>query len=130
LAPAALVPGFKIRGPSIQLDGASPGVIVLDGVSMDLLVFATVDCTDCGNPGWSELHSLIWDQAAATLSFSIIYLLEDDFTDVQLAYSLALPELTDPVEGFLPASWSRPAGEGNLTREGPHGRQVTVPPAR
>jgi hypothetical protein len=130
LPPAALVPGFKVRGPSIQLDGASPGVIVLKGVSMDLLVFATVDCTDCGNPGWSELHSLIWDQASATLSFTIIYLLEDDFTDVQLAYSLTLPELTDPIEGFLPASWSRPASGSNLTREGPHGRQVTVPPAR
>jgi hypothetical protein len=60
-----LVPGFTIDGPGIQLRGNQPGAIELEigGRVRTLLVFNVVDCTQCGVPGWTELHSLLWEQA-------------------------------------------------------------------
>ncbi len=105
-----LLPGFTIDGADISLDGAQPGMVTLGGVSMILLVFNTVDCTKgCGTPGWTELHSLLWEPAAGAVCFAIIHLRSEDTTHVQLAWSLTLPFLTEPAgDTVLPATWTKP----------------------
>jgi hypothetical protein len=105
-----LVPGFTIDGPAVHLDGAAPGTVTLGGGTLTLLVFNTVDCTiKCGTPGWTELHSLLWDPSAVRACFGIVYLRQDDLAHVQVAWSLTLPLLTDPAgNAVLPATWTTP----------------------
>jgi hypothetical protein len=131
LPPVTAVRGFQIDGPGIALDGSGTGAIALGPHPLNLLPFATVDCrTACGQPGWTELHSLIWDEASAALSFTIVYLLENEPGDVELAYSLGLPQLTDSLDGRIGATWKRLPQAGAPAAERPAARQVTVPPRR
>jgi hypothetical protein len=101
-----LIDGFTIEGPSVSLAGAEPGWVDL-GAKHTLLAFEEVDCTtQCGSPGWREVHSLLWDEAAARACFGIFYLF-DDGPDVLLTYALTLPDLSDPAGNLaLPATWS------------------------
>lgn len=101
-----LYEGFTIDGPSVQVPSGAPGTVDLGDV-LTVLPFEAVDCTvDCGAPGWRELHTLLWDQANGRVCFGIFYLFEDD-PEVLLAYSLTLPDLSDPAgDVALPAEWT------------------------
>jgi hypothetical protein len=105
-----LVPGFTIDGVQVKLDGAAPGTLTLDSGALTVLVFNTVDCRNtCGTPGWTELHSLLWDQERSRVCFGIFYLEAGDPSHVLLTYSLTLPSLTDPAGQLtLPATWTTP----------------------
>ena len=107
----ALVPGFTIDGSArFSSTARSRELVDLGGGPLTVLVFNTVDCTKiCGSPGWTELHALLWDQANQRVCFAIIYLRSEDTTHVQLAYSLTLPNLTEPDEKVrLAATWTLP----------------------
>lgn len=101
-----LIDGFTIDGPDVELDGASPGLVQL-GSPHTVLAFEDVDCTtECGQPGWRELHSILWDPAGERACFGIFYLFADE-PDVLLTYALTLPDLSDPAGALaLPASWT------------------------
>jgi hypothetical protein len=110
LVEPTLVDGYTIDGANVKLMGAQPGSVQLGTNSLQVFVFNTVDCRKgCGTPGWTELHSLLWDRAGARVCFAIFYLSEGDTSHVQLAYSLTLPTLDDPAGNvLLPATWTRP----------------------
>jgi hypothetical protein len=59
--------GIDMDGEELWLEGSSGGVVV-DGVSFELLPFASVDCTDCPGGPWLELHSLLVPGDGAALS--------------------------------------------------------------
>jgi hypothetical protein len=102
----SLYEGFTIDGPAVQVPSGAPGTVDL-GVVHTVLPFEAVDCTvDCGAPGWRELHTLLWDQVSGRVCFGIFYLFEDD-PEILLAYSLTLPDLSDPAgDVALPAEWT------------------------
>ena len=94
-------------------------------VTYPLIVFQDVDCTTtCGTPGWYELHSVIWDDAAQKALFTIIYLSTDQHAEVELSYSRSLPDLGDPIGDLrLPATWTaQPAAH--------RPSHMTMPPPR
>lgn len=105
------MPGFTFSGPELDLDSGSflPGSVQLGGTQLDLLPVTYVDCTaDCGStPGWWELHALLYDRAASRACFGIFYMFPDRPNEVDLTYSLTLPDLSDPA-GYTTfnASWS------------------------
>jgi len=104
------VPGYTVDGPDIHLDDGY-GTITLDGAALPAIVWSTVDCrTECGSPGWFELHLLLWDRTAQRAIFTIGYLLDGDTSSISLQYSRALPDLTDPIAGrSLAATWAATA---------------------
>jgi hypothetical protein len=94
-----LSPAIRMHGPSSDYDGVNPGSAVLGGRSMVLLPFASVDCSDCGNPGWQEMHALFWDQAAPQLCIGILYFFGPGHATMQGV--LCLPSWFDPTGGFV-----------------------------
>ena len=75
---------------------------------MVVLPFEDVDCTACGQGGWHEIHTLLWDPAGARLCFAIFYLFQPG-DPVLLTYSLTLPDLSDPAGSTqLDATWTTP----------------------
>jgi hypothetical protein len=122
LPPMTLPTGFSVDGSFIKVTGGSAGAIFLGKKLQDMFVFSVVDCTACGTPGWTELHSLFWEPIGEALSFSIVYLQASSPRDVLLEYSLTLPGLTDPAEGLLlPATWTltTPRPGASLLRPAP-----------
>jgi hypothetical protein len=102
--------GYTVSGENVQITADGRGWVRLGGITMTALIFEHVDCsTQCGSPGWYELHSVLWDEIGGRACFGIFYLQEGQ-SDVLLAYSLSLPDLSDPLgEGIeLPASWTTP----------------------
>jgi hypothetical protein len=117
--------GIDMDGEELWLEGSSGGVVV-DGVSFELLPFASVDCTDCPGGPWLELHSLLVPGDGAALSrgaavdsnaagrgggtsasacFGIVYLFPEDPSYAQLSYGICLPGLETP-SGEYELSWS------------------------
>ena len=77
LSPVALTCGFSVHGPgsSIDLQGSQNGSVTFLGSDSIALPFHTVDCrTNCGTPGWYELHTIVWNQVRQEVGFEIIYL--------------------------------------------------------
>jgi hypothetical protein len=101
-----LVPGFTVDGPLIHLDGSAPGTIDLGNGPLSLLVFTTVDCSSCGTPGWTELHSLFWDPARRSMTFGILYLEQLNPNAVLFDYGLSFPGLQDFGGTSLQATWT------------------------
>jgi hypothetical protein len=109
LALPSLIAGYTISGARVMLDGAMPGSVQIGTSTLTVLAFNTVDCRSCAMPGWTELHSLLWDPVQAQLCFAIFYLEAADPTHVKLAYSLTLPSLTEPAGNLtLVANWTTP----------------------
>jgi len=99
----ATVAGFDVSGPSLAFAGGAPGTLTAAGRSYVWLPFNEVDCSACADPGWYELHSILWDGSQAC--FAIVYLLQDG---IQLDYALCLPDLDDPFGALLlDGSWQR-----------------------
>lgn len=101
--------GITIEGEELWLEGTSGGVL-LDGVSYELLPFASVDCTACPGGPWLELHALMVAEpgpasSRALACFLIVYLFPEDPSFAQLSYGICLPSLDTP-EGDFEVSWS------------------------
>jgi hypothetical protein len=113
MAPPTLVTGYTVKGADITVDATGQGTVNF-GDGLSIFVFDTVDCT--GQPcvasptdGWTELHAILWDRANNRVCFGIIYLRTSDPSHVQVAYSLTLPDLTDPAgNAVLAATWTLP----------------------
>ena len=105
--PPGLTPGVSMTGATMIYDGGSPGRLVTGGTAWTVFPFNTVDCATCGNPGWYEVHSVLWNAADSQAGFGIFYLIDGRPGTIQLSYSLILPTLTRLDETFG-ASWSHP----------------------
>lgn len=107
-----LVQGFTMTDSQLSYDGSDAGVMDLANEPYSIYPFDTVDCSsDCGSPGWYELHSVLWNAAAAQACFGIYYLfVETPPADIRLDYVLCLPGLNDPAPGgvLFPGSYSYP----------------------
>ena len=100
--------GYTIEGPLVHLPSGAPGSVDFGGGSLAILAFDKVDCTACGNGGWQEVHTLLWDVAAKRLCFAIFYLFAPG-DPVTVSYSLTLPDLTDPAnDAQLEATFTTP----------------------
>jgi hypothetical protein len=112
-----LVRGFTVDGDQVQVDGEGRGSLTVAGEPMELFVFGTVDCTeDCGDPGWWELHTLVYDRESLRMCFAILYLFIDPAAAgvIGVEYSLTLPDLADPIGSQqLAATWTLDSAAGN-----------------
>ena len=107
LVPPKPVPGIAIDGPDLSYNGTSPGRALWDGRSLDLYPFLLVNCTTCAQPGWWELHSLLWDPNDAEATVIIFYLFLDRPFEVSADYAFSLPRLGYRTDGGLfNATWS------------------------
>lgn len=98
--------GFQLDGELLQLDGARPGRVTIDGVEMMLLPFERVNCASCPPMGWYELHALLWDEAAQRLCFGIFYLWRDNPGTIDFAYGFCLPDLQPLETTTFAATWT------------------------
>jgi hypothetical protein len=95
LPPIQPVKGFEIDGDNIYL-AQSTGLGIVDlGLREKYLfsAFSRVDCSDCGQGGWQELHALFWNKSMSQVCFGILYLEAKDTTDVVVDYSMCFPDL-------------------------------------
>ena len=99
--------GVKVDGgTSLNItDGEGWVYNNLDGRYYNIIVFSTVDCSDCGNGGWYELHSFISNSEQEKACFGIFYLEFESKNSVLLEYSLCVPDLSKPDYTYT-ASWS------------------------
>lgn len=108
MAIPSLAPGFVASGPDLGLVDGEAGWVRLGGAPpLIVLPFDRVDCTtECGSPGWWELHAILWDPGLQRACFAIFYFREGD-PDVLVTYSLTLPDLSDPAGVTeLAAAWT------------------------
>lgn len=106
-----LVSGFTVTGSDLSFDGTNPGKANVNGESWTMYPFNTVDCRDCANPGWWELHSLFYDPSNQNACLGILYLMEGTTDKTELAYFLCLPQLSAPLpneQEFFDSSWTSP----------------------
>lgn len=106
--PPPVIDGYTVSGANVSIAPGVPGAVRLGGTNLTVYAFNTVNCRqDCGTPGWTELHALLWDPDRRRACFGIFYLSESDHAHVQLAWSITLPELRDLANGVrLDATWS------------------------
>lgn len=105
----ALTCGFDVvstsGSPLINLQSSRAGSIDFgQGDSVTVLPFHTVDCrTDCGSPGWYELHAVVWDSVEQTVGFNVFYLAGSGVSESD---GLVLPTLAQDIETFPNATWT------------------------
>jgi hypothetical protein len=100
--PTAIDTGVSIQGTGIDL-GPLGGSIEVDGALWELIPFNTVDCTDCPDGPWYEVHSML--RKANEGCFGILYLYPDAPNQVELGYAICLPSLDQPYQMY-DATWS------------------------
>jgi len=96
--------GFSVSGDSLQLDPGIPGAVLFGGNVEAALTFATVDCSDCGQPGWYELHALLWNPNGPPI-IGIFYLEYQDTRHVVFDYGFDLASMTAEPLLSWPAIW-------------------------
>ena len=100
------VTGVEISGaPLVSLGFLGTGSIVLDAQTWSLTAFGLVDCTDCGQPGWYEVHAVLAGANGET-GIVFLYLMLDDSESVFAAYGVRLDRLQALHDARLPAHWS------------------------
>ena len=102
---------YSITGKDISYSGISVGSATFAGDTYQLYPFHLVDCRDCASPGWYELHSFFWNAAKQNACVGILYLEENAPTNVELAYTVCLPGITNPLGADqlnFPATWTVP----------------------
>jgi len=105
--------GFSVDGPQIQLAEGGGGYAQAGEERWELYPFNQVDCTtDCGTPGWWEIHSLLWGPERREAGFGIVYLFLDPNVptnaQVSLVPSILFPTLRTSPSTFFEASWTAP----------------------
>lgn len=98
--------GFDVRGEDLHLPASGGGAMRLSARSWTVHPFSVVDCSECGTPGWYELHALFWTDDVADTCFGIFYLRADDHAHATLNFVMCLPTLTDlHGGGVFEATW-------------------------
>jgi len=102
---------FTISGSEINYSN-NQGWLIMENQNYSVTVFSTVDCYDCGDPGWYELHSILVPVASnkdaivyKSACFGIIYLTIGDNTDAELDWGFCIPSLDTPSTSWL-ANWT------------------------
>jgi hypothetical protein len=121
--PPPMSTGIRVTGSDLTLDDTG-GTMTLGGVTRSVHPMALVDCSDCPDGPWYEVHVVL---AGSDACFGILYLYPDDPSWVDLEYGLCLPTL-ERLDGALDASWTGDlAARRTRPSEAPvHG----VPPTR
>ena len=88
----ALSCGFTVTTPvgarAIDLGSSRAGSADIGaGRSAVVLPFHTVDCRECGSPGWYELHALVADPGAQWAAFVVYYLDDPGVCPAATAFS-------------------------------------------
>ncbi len=103
--PPAADHGFEVTG-ELTISAGEAGFYTAGDRTWETYGFETIDCTMCENPGWWELHALLWDPETHDLCFSIFYLYENG-RDSGVAYTMCLPGVEDLVgDGVVAGDWS------------------------
>jgi hypothetical protein len=111
IAPPSLVSGFTITGADLSFDGTNAGTANLAGQAWTMYPFNVVDCATCSKTGWQELHSLFWNKDTQDACAGILYLQANAPTQVELAYMICFPGVSDPLKNdqqFFDATWTAP----------------------
>jgi hypothetical protein len=112
LKPIQPVQGFEIDGNQIYLSSASGlGIVDLPALGEKYLFtpFSRVDCSDCGNGGWQELHSMFWNESLSRVCFGIVYLQNQAPSEVSIDYSMCFPDLERRLDGVkIQSVWTKP----------------------
>jgi hypothetical protein len=96
---------FEVTG-ELTISAGEAGFYTAGDRTWETYGFETIDCTMCENPGWWELHALLWDPETHDLCFSIFYLYENG-RDSGVAYTMCLPGVEDLVgDGVVAGDWS------------------------
>lgn len=106
LSPPPPISDWRISGANLQYEPGVGGHLVSSGQRYEIYPINTVDCTNCGDPGWYELHSLFFDSATPSLCFGIIYL-NPTTRRVSVGYSLCFPGLDSPLNGEVHATFHK-----------------------
>ena len=104
--PSAISSDVKIDGADIFFSSGN-GWLLYQNTNYTITTWSTVDCSDCGEGGWYELHSM-FSSAATEQCFGILYLMFNNQNSVMLQYGLCFPTL-EQLETTYNASWN-----GNL----------------
>lgn len=102
---------WSITGQNISFDGTKPGTATFVDTTFQLYPFHQIDCSACASPGWFELHSLFWDPVKQNACLGILYLEQNAPSNVELAYFVCLPSVTNPIGAQslnFPATWTTP----------------------
>lgn len=104
-----LVTGYTITGDDISLSSGTAGALTytFSGATFTLYPFQTVDCSDCHDGPWWELHSIAYNSADPNICFTVLYLFPDSADTVFSSYSICLPNL-DNINAALEGVWSAP----------------------
>lgn len=99
---------FEVTGGDLEIRPGKAGTFEADPRDWTVFGFETVDCTSgCGDPGWWELHAILWNEQARELCFSIFYLFEGT-RDPRVSYSMCLPSARDKIgDRTIGGTWSR-----------------------
>ena len=100
--PTPIDTGITIAGTAITLN-AGAGSVELAGKTWDLTPFNTVDCTDCPDGPWYELHCMLERDSEGC--FGIVYLFPDQLDSVMLTGVVCLPSLETPSQSYN-ATWT------------------------
>jgi hypothetical protein len=100
--PTPIDTGITISGTAITLAGGV-GSVELTGKTWDLTAFNTVDCTDCPDGPWYELHTIL--ERADEGCFGILYLFPDQPDSILLTGVVCLPSL-DTASLSYDATWT------------------------
>jgi hypothetical protein len=106
-----LVGDVTVTATGLTYDGQNPGTLVDQGIAYGFYPFHHINCAACATPGWQELHALLLDSAAGTVSFGIVYLFPAAAQrEMLLAYAYTLPTLAAVPLQLFPGSWTGPPG--------------------
>jgi hypothetical protein len=104
----ALSCGFTVTAPvgarALDLGSSRAGSADIGaGRSAVVLPFHTVDCRECGSPGWYELHALVADPGTQWAAFVVYYL--DDPGSVSAGNGFQLPNAAPYADFYRGAVW-------------------------
>lgn len=104
-----LVTGYTIVGDDISLSSGQPGTLTytFDGTTFALYPFEAIDCSDCHDGPWWELHSITSDDAGPKVCLTVLYLFPDSGDAVFSSYSICFPNL-DNINASLAGTWVTP----------------------
>eukprot|EP01084_Bolivina_argentea_P224931 380229_1 len=102
--PSTIANNINVTGSKINITN-SVGTVNLNDGKYDIIVFSTVNCMNCGDGGWYELHSFLHNAQKHKICFTIFYLEFTSRNNVLMEYSLCLTDLTQPANDFK-ATWS------------------------
>ncbi len=91
---------------ALELAGSRAGTATFGTGLGIVLPFHTVDCrVSCGDPGWYELHAVVWDPVTQAAAFAIYYF-QDEILGVQVGNGFELPVAAPYNDAYANAQWT------------------------